>query len=117
MQRLRDVIRSLEEQAARPPAARPNSLYEAGRVGSAPGERPDRMEAPQDARIDSAAELTAEERTTRREPRRPVARTQRTAAPMAGRIRSTLRDPASLQTAILLREVLDPPVSRRPRKR
>ncbi|MBA2246531.1 MAG: hypothetical protein H0W23_00265 [Chloroflexia bacterium] len=77
---------------------------------------------PRDASIDSATDLTAEERTGRRERPAPARRQSVTPEPdtttlVARRIRATLRDPESLQTAILLREVLDPPVSRRPRKR
>ncbi len=104
------------------PSARPTSLYEAGRVGAVPAQRPDRRETPPDARVESAQEPTAEERTGRRERpmparRRPVAQDPEATTLVARRIRATLQDPESLRTAILLREVLDPPVSRRPRKR
>lgn len=121
MQRLRDLLRSLEEGQARP-TARPNSLYEAGRVGSAPAQQLVRRDVQQDAIVDSAAEPTAEERTTRRERpvterRRPIAQTPQAGTPAAQRIRAALRDPESLRTAIMLREVLDSPVSRRPPRR
>jgi hypothetical protein len=33
------------------------------------------------------------------------------------RLREMLRDPQSLRVAFMLREVLDPPLSRRPRRR
>lgn len=117
MQRLRDLVQSLEEQAARPPAERPTSVFQAGRVGQREGAAGAQTQRREDRPIDSADNLAAEERTPRRQPRAPVARAPRPAAPSAQRIRSTLRDPESLQTAILLREVLDPPVSRRPRRR
>lgn len=121
MQRLRDLLRSLEEQQVRP-TARPNSLYEAGRVGSAPAERQARREVQRDAIVDSSADPTAEERTTRRERpvterRRLVAQTPQAGTPAAQRVRAALQNPESLRTAILLREVLDPPISRRSRKR
>lgn len=114
MRRLRDLVSALEGEPVRP-TARPNSLYEAGRVGSATGERPDRREAARNARIDSATEPSAEERMTRRP--RPVAQTPQPGTTVARQIRATLRNPESLRTAIMLREVLDAPVSRRPRKR
>ena len=121
MQRLRDLLRTLESQPVRP-TARPTSLYEAARVGSSPRERAIGREPRPDAWFESGAEPTAEERTTRRElpatdRRRPVAQASPPTTPAAQRIRSTLQNPESLRTAILLREVLDPPVSRRPRKR
>jgi len=120
MQRLRDLLRSLEGQPA--PPTRPTSLYEAGNVGSSPGKRPVRREAPPDAWFESGSEPTAEERTTRRERpvtgrRRTVAETPQATTLAAQQIQATLQNPASLRSAILLREVLDPPVSRRPRKR
>lgn len=116
MQRLRDLLRSPEGQPVRP-----TSLYEAGRVGASPGERTTRREASPAAWFESGAEPTAEERTTRRERtvaerRRSVAPTPQATTPAADEILTALRNPASLRTAILLREVLDPPVSRR-RKR
>lgn len=116
MQRLRDLLRSPEGQPVRP-----TSLYEAGRVGASPGERTTRREASPAAWFESGAEPTAEERTTRRE--RPVTDRRRLvvqtppATTAAQQIRATLKDPESLRSAILLREVLDQPVSRRPRKR
>lgn len=115
MQRLRDLLRTLEGEPIRP--TRPNSLYEAGRVGSSPAERQVRREAPPEAWFESGAEPTAEERTTRRERRRTVAQTPQPATPAARQIRAALQNPESLRTAIMLREVLDSPVSRRSRKR
>lgn len=112
MERLRDLLRTLDDQPVRPTGG-PNSLYEAGRVGASSGARPARRAASRDASIDSATEPTAEERTTRRQ--QPVAQTSQPATPAARRIRAALQNPESLRTAILLREVLDPPVSRRPR--
>jgi len=121
MERLRDLLRTLDGQPVLP-SARPTSLYEAGRVGASSGARPARVASPRDPRIDSATELTAEERTGRRQRpaparQRPVASEPETTTLVARRIRAALQNPESLQTAILLREVLDPPVSRRPRKR
>lgn len=120
MRRLQDLIRSLEEQSGGAPI-RPTSLNEAGRVGSTPGERPRRREVSREVQVDSALELTAEERTTRRVrtgPGRERTPQPPQAAPLAARqIRATLQNPESFRTAVLLREVLDPPVSRRPRKR
>lgn len=114
MQRLRDLLRTLDGQPVRP-TARPNSLYEAGRVGSAASERPAPRDAPRNTTIDLAADQTAEERTTRRP--RPVAQTAQPLTLAARQIRAALQNPESFRTAIMLREVLDPPVSRRPRKR
>ncbi len=115
MERLRDLLRTLDGQAVRPTAG-PNSLYEAGRVGAATaGGRPARRVVTRDASIDSATDPTAEERTTRRQ--RPVTQTFQPVPLAARQIQAALRDPESLRTAILLREVLDSPVSRRPRKR
>ena len=115
MERLRELLKTLDGQPVRPTAG-PNSLYEAGRVGATPDGRPVRRVVPRDASIDSAADPTAEERTVRRQ--RAVSQTSQPAVPPAARqIRAALRDPESLRTAILLREVLDPPVSQRPRKR
>ncbi len=116
MDRLRDLLKTLDGQVVSP-TARPNSLYEAGRVGAASSGRPARRAAPRDASIDSATDPTAEERTARRE---RTASTRRSIAPepeattlVARQIRAALHNPESLRTAILLREVLDPPVSRR----
>lgn len=120
MRRLQDLVRSLEEQSGAAPI-RPTSLNEAGRVGSNSGERSRRRDVPREVQIDSASDPTAEERTTRRV--RQVARRDQTpqpsqATPLAARqIRATLQNPESLRTVVMLREVLDPPVSRRLRKR
>lgn len=118
MERLRDLLRSLEGQPVLP-SARPTSLYEAGRVGASSSARPTRSGLPRDASIDSATDPTAEERTGRRErtasSRRPIAPEPEATTLVARQILAALRDPESLRTAILLREVLDPPVSRRPR--
>ena len=121
MERLRDLVRTLDGQPVLP-SARPTSLYEAGRVGAPSTARPARGASPRDASIDSATELTAEERTGRRERPAPARRRQVAPEPetptlVARQIRAALQNPESLRTAIMLREVLDPPVSRRPRKR
>lgn len=122
MQRLRDLIASFQNQM-HVPTERPTSLYEAGRVGST-RERPVRRETRPDARFESGAEPTveptAEERTTRRERAvaRPAAGSRpRTSSLSARQIRSALKNPESVRSVILLREVLDVPVSRRPRRR
>lgn len=118
MRRLQDLVRSLEEQSGAAPI-RLTSLNEAGRVGSTPGERPRRRDVRREVQVDSALEPTAEERTTRRV--RQVVRQDQTPQPAhvsltARQIRSTLQNPESLRTVVMLREVLDPPLSRRPRR-
>jgi len=120
MRRLQDLVRSLEEQSGGAPPIRPNSLHEAGRVGSPPGERPQRREVVRVVQVDSASEPTAEERTTRRV-RPPAGRDQAAQPPQAVPLtarqnRATLQNPESFRTAIMLREVLDPPLSRRLRR-
>ena len=118
MRRFQDLIRSLEEQSGAAPI-RPTSLNEAGRVGSTPGERSRPRDVRREVQIDSALEPTAEERVTRRV--RQVVRQDQTPQPAqvpltARHIRATLHNPESLRTVVMLREVLDPPVSRRPRR-
>lgn len=118
---LATIIEAFEGQRV-PRSDRPTSLYEAGRVGSLSGERLTRSKGMPDAWFESGAEPTAEERTSRRERPATGRRSTVVSRPMstavtARRLRSTLRNPDSLLTAILLGEVLGPPVSRSLRKR
>jgi hypothetical protein len=112
---LNSVSEAIEEQRAYQTGGRPTSLQEAGRTGMYADGRPVRPRPLPEAVVESAKEQTAEERTTRR-PIAPAA-VSRPVPDTALRIRTALRNPASFRTAILLREVLDEPVSKRPRSR
>lgn len=119
MERLTKFLNSINEAIEQQQAqqmGRPTSLREAGRVGETAEGRSRRPVRPEEA-IETGAEQTAEERTERR--RRPMtnAPLPRRTATSATQIRTVLRNPASFRTAVLIREVLDVPVSRRPRRR
>lgn len=126
MRNLRDLIKQSTEslRAAQPgPPVRPNSLYAAGAVGNPVRVRP----RPRTPKNDSETEgdrfvhrdIYPEKKfetdiTERRErSRASVAPPRGTGADRAAAVRQALRSAASLRTAMLVREVLDPPISLR----
>lgn len=125
MSAFRELLNAFRDQArAAPPQppGRPTSLYEAGSVGGA-RQRVTPASAPHDAtqgELSPHRNLYPESPMTpaeapRRPPRAAVAAPRRPDSRTA--LRAALRSPASLRTAILLREVLDPPVSLREDRR
>lgn len=105
MKRIGDLLRNLRDQATLAGGGgldRPTSLYQAGAVG---GEQRTRVtQAP-------TKEPTTDEVPARRRPE--VTSTQ---APVSARtmaLRSMLANPRSLRTAVIISEVLGPPVSQR----
>lgn len=105
MRRLGDLLRDLRDRATFASGGsldRPTSLYQAGNVG---GEYRTRVTQP------PAEEPMTDEVPSRRRP--GVTPTQ---APVSARtlaLRSMLANPRSLRTAIVISEVLGPPVSQR----
>jgi len=108
MKRFNELVREIREQAALASGGsldRPTSLYQAGTVGR-------EQRAP--------AQLPADEpmMDEARGRRRPTVEPSR--APVAARaysVRSMLANPQSLRTAIVIGEVLGPPVSMRDEQR
>lgn len=126
-----ELVRRVRErlpipQRARPElphwlADRPNALFAAGRVGT-PSERrtstrpaqpaqPSRSTRPARPRVVDAANAPTAEELPRRQPT-PVAVRPRQATPR-GRIVLALRSPAAVRQAIVVSEVLAPPVALR----
>lgn len=134
MSAFRDLVGSVREQwdtavaqaqaqaqADRQPPVRPTSLRESGSTGASDGERARmrqdraRNQNPQGARDNRYPEgppPNDREAHSRRRPLvQPLVRVPRTDSRTA--LLTALRSPASLRTAILVREVLDPPVALR----
>jgi len=122
MKRFSELVQEIRDQAALASGGsldRPTSLYQSGSVGRqqrAPAQRPAEepmMDVPgprhrgRDAEIDVVP--------GRRRPK--VTPTQGPLSPRANSLRSMLANPGSLRTAILIGEVLGPPVSQRDEQR
>ncbi|MEJ7837873.1 MAG: hypothetical protein WKF81_03610 [Thermomicrobiales bacterium] len=113
---LNEAIEQQQAQQMGRPMVRPTSLNEAGRVGSNTGVDSQRRPARSTVAIDSSSDLTAEERTQRR-PRPTAAPSVARRQPTTGaQLRAALRNPVSFRTAVLVREVLDAPVSKKARR-
>lgn len=122
LRQLADVVRE-QVEAARPPAGppiRPTSLREAGAVGeSAEGRDRSRRLPASDSETGIAHRDLYPERPVvndqdprvRRSPVQPLSRAPRPESREA--FLAALRSPAALRTAILVREVLDPPLALR----
>jgi len=115
---LLDALRGGGQSTEPPSRSRPTSLFEAGATGGdddrRPRLRPRLPDTPDDRKnrrsVYPEAPLAASPAVRRQTAEPPPAR-PRTSSRTA--LRVALRSPASLRTAILLREVLDPPVALR----
>lgn len=122
MTAFRDLVDSVRQQwdaavaqaqEERREPVRPTSIYAAGSVGTSDADRA-RMRQDRSNRDNLYPEGAAPDDQAQRTRRRPVAepvRLSRTDSRAA--LMTALRSPASLRTAILVREVLDPPVALR----
>ncbi len=133
MRNLGDSLRKLADQMITESGGtpdRPTSLYSAGTVGGQTPRRPppvDRdgietpasdtppSDTPPPRQRDFAVEPMATDNVERR--RQSVAQRRRFAAPQRAPIHALLRSPGSLRAAIVVSEVLGPPVSLRDERR
>ena len=115
-----EIARAEAEGRPRPAPVRPTSLREAGAVGSPrPGTSRPAPQGPQGRTRDFQASSDnaypegppVDEQRARRRPQVQAPRVARTGS--AAALRVALRSPSALRTAILVREVLDPPVALR----
>lgn len=119
-----DIARAEAEGRPRPAPVRPTSLREAGAVGSPRPGNPQPAQAggppgPQGRSREFSVGSdnaypegrTVDEQRARRRPPAEVRRVARTGSGAA--LRVALRSPSALRTAILVREVLDPPMALR----
>ncbi len=115
---VRDQMELAREQAQ--PPIRPTSLYAAGATGEPDQQRPRSPSSPaRDIAVrregrniyPEGAAPDDQLQQTRRRP--PVAARQAPRSDSRAALLTALRSPASLRTAILVREILDPPVALR----
>ena len=126
MRNLGDSLRKLSDQLLAEAAGtpdRPTSLYSAGTVGGQTPRRPLPDSAvPSDMGAQRSRDFTVEPEATtnveqRRSRPRPVAAPQHIRVNQGTRLRAMLRSPQSLRTAIVVSEVLGPPVALRDERR
>lgn len=110
MKRLASFLETVNEVRNESASGTPGGPRSFAESGGPPPRRPRQVG---EEAIETGREPTAEERgRTRREEARPSASHPMT----ADRIRMALRDPDSFRAAVLMREVLDEPLARRPRR-
>jgi hypothetical protein len=127
MRNLGDSLRKLTNQLITEAAGtpdRPTSLYSAGTVGGPTPRRPLPDSAvPSDMGAQRSRDFTVEPEATtnveeqRRPRQRPVTAPRRIPVNQGTRLRAMLRSPQSLRTAIVVSEVLGPPVALRDERR
>jgi hypothetical protein len=112
------AMAEVQGQAPRPPA-RPTSLREAGSTGASDAERARTRQdragesaSTRDNRYPESQPPNDQDARGRRRPATPPVASRSLPDP-GNALRAALRSPASLRTAILVREVLDPPLALR----
>ena len=117
MQRLRNLIETALNETGESPrryADRPGALFASGSVGEPGGRERQRDASPAAGRADEWSGDDRDQSPPRR--RRPAGSDQAVAATPAdarASLMAALRTPSALRNAVLLREVLDPPIALR----
>ncbi len=120
MQRLRNLIETALNETGESPrryADRPGALFASGSVGEPGGRERQRDTSPAAGRAD---EWPGDDREQSPRRRRPAGSDQAAAATPADartNLMAALRSPSALRNAVLLREVLDPPIALRDERR